>query len=221
MKITDLDIESSTRQPIPNRFFEQETETDSLGLVLPGLNYSCDMPLLYYPTNIFLEKGMNVLQMWADYREPGFQALSRLEQAQRLGAEALSALQAGLTRQNTKKVFLLGKSIGTISMAFLLTAQPDLPIYPIWLTPLLQQSFLVDTAEQWNGPSLWIASSADRTYQADSMQRIQQIKDTQIQLFADADHRLEVAGNLARTLQILGQVCAAITEFTSIDFTDR
>ncbi|MDO9084878.1 MAG: hypothetical protein Q7U53_01620 [Anaerolineaceae bacterium] len=40
---------------VPNTFFRQETETNQLTMIFPGLNYSCDMPLLYYAAQIMLE----------------------------------------------------------------------------------------------------------------------------------------------------------------------
>jgi hypothetical protein len=51
---SSISTSSDPKLSIPNTFLRQETDTDHLALILPGLNYSCDMPLLYYSTQVML-----------------------------------------------------------------------------------------------------------------------------------------------------------------------
>jgi hypothetical protein len=52
---------------VPNLFLRQTGSAKILAVEYPGLNYSCDMPLLYYPANLLLDRGADVLQVKADY----------------------------------------------------------------------------------------------------------------------------------------------------------
>lgn len=45
---------SDPKHSIPNTFLRQDVDTDHLAMVLPGLNYTCDMPLLFYAAQIML-----------------------------------------------------------------------------------------------------------------------------------------------------------------------
>ena len=98
-------------------------------------------------------------------------------------------------------------------MAVLLAANPELPARPIWLTPLLQHNLLVETGMNWRGPSLWIASRADRTFNLEAFERVRQVPEAQVLLLEDGDHRLEINGSLEGSLLVLNQVLGQIRRF--------
>lgn len=216
-EVTILEITNPEGEGVANQFTHQPGSARSLALIFPGLNYTCEMPLLYFATQLFLEHGWDVLQVRADYTRPEFQALGKMEQAQRLGADSSAVLQAALAirgqGEHYEQISLLGKSIGTISMAFLLSLHPDLPFRPIWLTPLLRQPLLLEAALSWKGKGLWIASKEDHTYEAAAWERAAQTPGQQLLLLDRGNHRLEVAGNLEASLANLGRVQGAIRQF--------
>jgi len=218
VKITSREIVNPAGEPVANRFYQQP-DARKLALVLPGMNYTCEMPLLYYATHLLLEHGCDVLQVCTDYTHSEFQALGKMEQAQRLGSDAVSSLQAARTARpdsgGYEQIYLLGKSIGTISLAFLLSAFPDLPFKPIWLTPLLRQPLLVEAALSWKGPALWIASVEDQTYAAAGWIKIIQKPDQQLLLLDRGNHRLEIPDEIETTLANLKSVLLAIQNFIS------
>ncbi len=219
IEVTTLEILNPAGEAVTNQFFRQPGSARSLALVLPGLNYTCQMSLLYYATHLLLEHGCDVLQVRADYTGPAFQALGKMEQAQRLGADSGAALQAVLANRANgapyEQIYLLGKSIGTISMAFLLSGFADLPFRPIWLTPLLRQPLLLDTALSWKGSGLWIASVEDPTYASAGWIRLITTPGQQLLLLDRGNHRLEVPGEIETTLANLKSVLLEIEKFIS------
>jgi hypothetical protein len=218
---TSIEITNSAGEKIGNQFFRLPNEASALGLVFPGQNYTCEMPLLYYATNLLLERGCNVLQVRVDYTRAEFQALSRWEQAQKLGTDASTALQALLhaarqpsaDNQGDLPIYVLGKSIGTIATALLLAGFSNLPFKPIWLTPLLRQPLLMEAALDWKSPALWIASQEDHTFDESSWTRLAKISEHQCLLLEHGNHRLEVPGNLELTLSNLQATLQAIELF--------
>jgi len=67
IRILSIPISGYNSTTVPNRFFQQTGAARTLAVVLPGLNYTCDMPLLYYPSRLLVEHGADVLQVQADY----------------------------------------------------------------------------------------------------------------------------------------------------------
>jgi hypothetical protein len=95
-----LEIAGYRNEPIPNTFFQQEGGADQLAIVLPGVGYTCQMPLLYYPTRLLLSLGMDVL--WVEYnygRRPEYRALSDARQREWLFADVTAACQSALAQR--------------------------------------------------------------------------------------------------------------------------
>ena len=66
IRIGSLSISGYGDKAVPNRFFQQVGFASELVVLLPGLNYSCDLPLLYYPMRLLVERGADVLQLRTD-----------------------------------------------------------------------------------------------------------------------------------------------------------
>ncbi len=174
IKITDLAITGYGGQPVPNVFFKQEERGKTLAVLLPGLNYTCDMPLLYYSTRLLEQRRADVLQLHANYTSTDFQMASPLEQIQRLSGDALAAVEIGLARLSYNRLVLVGKSIGTLAMAHLVDTPHAAEAVTIWLTPLLGQPWLVEAAMKCREPSLFVAGMADPAFDAAALERIKE-----------------------------------------------
>jgi hypothetical protein len=210
LSVTQLEITGQDGQPIPNKFLKQPRAATELAVLFPGLRYTCDMPLLHYTTRLLLERGADVLQLQTDYNRPDFEAAAPLERAQRIGADALAGLLAGKNQRPYSRVVLVGKSIGTLAIGFLLAggAVPDATI--IWLTPLLHQPLLVQAACLCHSPMLFAVGDADSTYDHQALERIRQATGAAVVVLPGANHSLEVPGDLQQSIRHLGTVLEAI-----------
>jgi predicted alpha/beta-hydrolase family hydrolase len=209
--ITALDLTGQNSEPIPNKFFRQHEPAAELAIVFPGLRYTCDMPLLYYTTRLLVKRGADVLQLHTDYNRPDFESASPIARAQWIGSDALAGLQAGQSQRSYERLVLVGKSIGTLAMGFLLAGGTAPLAATIWLTPLLHQPLLVQAACLCTGPALFAVGEADSTYDANAIHQIQQATRAQVVVLEGANHSLEVPGDLKRSIQHLGTVMEAIT----------
>ena len=94
-----------------------------LVLLLPGAAYACQMPLLYCPARLLLALGADVLWIESHYsQQMDFRALSQAEWERPLYSEGSGACRSVLTQRRYEQVTLIGKSIGTLTMAHSLTA---------------------------------------------------------------------------------------------------
>jgi len=214
LNITSLSISGYGGNPVPNRFFRQEGAARTLAVLFPGLRYSCDMPLLYYPLKLLLERGAEVLQVRADYSLPAYQSLLPSERAAWLAVDAEAVVQAARTQGEYTRLVLIGKSIGTVALASLVPHARE--AITIWLTPLLRNPQLVAgcaAAEQNRGAALFIAGTADDLYDAAALDRIRAATQAEALLVEGGDHSLEIAGDFLASLRALEQVMQAIGGF--------
>ena len=212
--ITTLEIAGFAGKPLPNRFFRQEQDPARLGVVFPGLGYNSDMPLLYYPAKLLVDRGADVLQLRPDYNTPDFLSLSGEERARWAFADATAALRAGLAERRYQHVTLVGKSIGTMALAHLLATEAQLPsAATVWLTPLLRIPQVAEAAGRFRGPALYVAGTSDPNHDADAMARVQQVTSAEALIVQGADHSMEIRGGLLRSVAILQQIIQVIAGF--------
>jgi pimeloyl-ACP methyl ester carboxylesterase len=210
VEITSIPIQGYADRLVPNRLFRQ-AGARRLALILPGLRYSCDMPLLFYPARLMIQRGAAVLQVHSNYTQAAFQSASKGEQARWLAEDAQAALKAGLAAGDFREAVLIGKSIGTLALASLAAAGVEAP--SIWLTPLLRQPHLVEAALQQKGPALFIGSPSDPTFDPTQLERIQAAGKGEGLVIPGADHSLEIPGDIFASLEIMRQVLERIQAF--------
>jgi dienelactone hydrolase len=216
LKITSIPISGYAGKTVPNRFFRQERATPTpgartLAVLFPGMQYSCDMPLLYYPLKLLLARGAEVLQVRADYTQPAYQSLPQAERAAWLAEDATAVVQAVRSQGDTTHLVLVGKSIGTIALASLAPHEPE--AITIWLTPLLRNPLVTAAAEQYRRAALFIAGTADDLYDAFALDHIRFATHAETQLIENGDHSLEIKGDFFASLRALEQTMQAISGF--------
>jgi hypothetical protein len=216
-EISTLRLTGYADLPVPNRFFRVarplQTAKKTLAVILPGLNYTCDMPLLYYPAKLLLGRGADVLQVHSDYTTSIFQTADRQKQAIWVAADAQAALRTARTQDDYGQVVLIGKSIGTLALASLVGLEMDLPTAVVWLTPLLKQPRLVESAAASRLPGLYVASQADPTFDASALEHIGRQASAEILLIEGANHSLEVPRDAFQSLEILRQIIQGLQSF--------
>jgi hypothetical protein len=199
-----LPITASNGQPLANRFFRQSQPTNRLALVLPGINYNADMPLIYYTTQVLQIHGADVLQLRLDYQDLAYQKAPVEGRLSWMAHDAHAGLAAGLAAGSYQQVILAGKSIGTLSMALLLAQSAGLDqAVTVWLTPLLHDPLVVTAALGHAGSSFFMAGSDDKTFDPQTMQRIKDRTAAQVWIAEDADHSLEIPGDPLQSLNLL------------------
>ncbi len=202
-------------RPTPHTFFRQAHETEHVALLLPGVGYTTHMPLLYYPTRILLQLGADVLRVETMYaRLSDYEALDPAERTRWVFADAVAACRAALAQRTYRRMTLIGKSLGTLAAGHLLTAEPALRAAEvIWLTPLLWNDALREQIRQVKPRSLFACGSADPHYSADHLAELRAATGGQAVVIENANHSLDIEGDVAQSLRALGQVMQAVQAF--------
>ena len=175
------------------------------------------MPVLYYPGVWLQSRGADALAIeYACTRQPGYDQLPPSERQRLLSAEVDAAVQAALAQDHYTDVVFVGKSLGTLALAHLAVNPPLSPSASfIWLTPLVKQAALRSAVAQAQPRSLFISGSADPLYDPAFFAGVVQSCRGESLLIPNADHVLEIPGDLPGSLEAMRRVLNALAAFIS------
>jgi hypothetical protein len=164
-------------------------------VVLPGVRYFSQAPLLWFASEAAQARGWSVLEL--SERAPGDQ-----EPFAWMRDRAERAIDAA----SADTVAVIGKSLG--SAAAPLVAERALPA--VWLTPLLIRPDVVSALASSSAPALLVGSTADPTWSDGEQPRGDSIEVVE---FDGLDHSLQVEGDPLASLDVLRQVTERIGDF--------
>ena len=219
-KVSSLEVAGYKDQPVPNTFFVQPEPTQHLGIVLPGYRYPVEMPPLYYAGRILLEQGADLLRVEYAYFRTNFLEQPEIQQDQWITEDVFAACEAALSQRSYEKITLVGKSIGTIAMGHLLADPVFQKATCIWITPLLTVEWLRTRIEQTHPRSLFILGTADKFYLPDILKQLEHSTGGRSVLIEGANHGLEIAGDIPKSLVALNQIVQALQEYLKDDGSD-
>jgi hypothetical protein len=179
----------------PGEAVLHEGDPARCAVVLPGVRYFSQAPLLWFAREAAQAAGWSVLEL--SERAPGDQ-----EPFEWMRARASSALDA----TSAETVVVIGKSLG--SAAAPLVASRGLPA--VWLTPLLVRPEVVSAIASSSAGVLLVGSAADPTWSDGELPKGESIS---VLSFEGLDHSLQVAGDPHASLDVLRQVTRRIGEF--------
>lgn len=200
---------------VPNSFTRQQRETSHLGIVLPGLRYSVDRPVLHFAGEELLSRGADLLRVEYVYYQTDFQIRPQGEQTRWLSTDVRAACEAGLAQRTYRQITLVGKSLGTLAMGHVLENAPFRDSRCIWLTPLLTVEWLRARIKQTQPLSLFVLGTADRFYDPAYLAEAEKATQGKSVVIEGADHSLEIPGSIAQSLDALGRIVGAIDTFLS------
>jgi hypothetical protein len=213
--ITSLEITGDGGKTVSNQFIQQESTSNKLAVLYPGMRYTCDRPLLYFTTELLLSKGYDVLQLWSNYNSPQFKDLSKSEKTIQIIADGQALLESGRQSGTYTQHLLCGKSLGTITMAFILQAVPELDeLRTVWFTPLIHLPPVAEAILSQTSPAFIAGSLTDDTFSSGPIDQIMSRPVTSVYTSDKADHSLEIPGDTLQSLSILNQVITRLSEFT-------
>jgi hypothetical protein len=169
-----------------------EGDPSRCAVLLPGVRYFSQAPLLWFAREAAQAGGWSVLEV--DERAPPDEdpiAWMR-GQAERALAEAEAEL-----------VVVIGKSLGS-------TAAPLVRGPAIWLTPLLTEAAIVDALGEAEAPTLLVGSPGDPTWADGSVPDNPRLEILEL---PGLDHSLQVSGDPRASLDALGRVTERASAF--------
>lgn len=181
-------------------------ESDTLAVILPGIGYTVDRPLMDYSKKLALELGYDVLQI-----EYGFQIvrkiLDRENEFQYVKRESIEIFKNALN-DNYKKIIFISKSIGTIINTILCNEVKGCEVKNIYLTPV-NETLKVGVKEN----SLVISGTSDPLINKEAIEVIRKVKGVNLIEIKNADHSLNINGSVLESIEILNKVIKAEKDY--------
>ncbi|GIH04158.1 hypothetical protein Rhe02_22250 [Rhizocola hellebori] len=188
--------------PAPAGPTRVEGDPDRVGLLLPGVGYAPDRPLLHFARSVLVSLGWTTQEVWWPQVVPP----ERAAQRDWVDEQLLAALQA----ESASKVILVGKSLGTFGAR--VAAQRQLPA--IWLTPALNREENVADLRRASAPTLLIGSTGDRSWVAQEARNLERDCPAIAYLeFESLDHALEIKVDPVHSVEVLKRVVQAMERF--------
>ena len=213
-KLTSLEIAGEQDRPVANQFIQQQSPSEKLAVLYPGMRYTCDKPLLYFTTELLLSKGFDVLQLWSNYGTADFDKLSQAEKTIQLIADGQELLESGRQAGTYAQLLLCGKSLGSLTMAFILNENQDVSnLRSVWFTPLIHLPPVSEAILEIGSPAFIAGSLADNTFSSGPIDQIKSKSNTTTFITDGADHSLEIPGDSLHSLNILEQVITKLSVF--------
>jgi hypothetical protein len=166
-------------------------------VVLPGVAYFSQAPLLWFAREAAQRQGWSVLELTE--RAPAGQ--DPFAWMRDRAARALDTAE-----QSATTVALIGKSLASTAAG--LAAEHDRPA--IWLTPLLTRPNVVEALEASTAPTLIVGSPADPTWGEGEVPRRPGLEVLELD---GLDHSLQQEGDPSASLDVLARVTERIGAF--------
>lgn len=189
-----------------------EQNSNVLVVLLQGIGYTLDLPLLYYSKILALEKGYDVLPIECGFQSAGEKLYLDDEEGIRiLIDESYELLKMSLCDKYEKLIFI-GKSIGTFVQrnmeARLKSENYKSEITNIYLTPIDKTYELGIEAH-----SLVVSGTKDRYIRSGYREKMMNRDDIKYIEIKDAGHSLNIKGDVNNSIKVLERIISAENEF--------
>ncbi|MFP7298761.1 alpha/beta family hydrolase [Neobacillus niacini] len=207
---------------IPYLWIRSKKQNKRICIMLPGLGYTTQRPLFHYATNLLTDNGVDVLHINYHFtKNKHFANLNEAEQEQWMYNDVEAVVSEILNTSNYEQCFLLSKSIGSIPMAMEWKERNFIqnPI-GIWLTPLLKEDLVFETLLKTDIPSICIIGNQDHHYIGERVSLLENNSLIRMSVIPNADHSLEVNGDVSATIDAMKVIMKRIDEFINIILGD-
>ncbi|MGL4850658.1 MAG: alpha/beta hydrolase [Clostridium sp.] len=184
----------------------KDNGSDTLTIVLPGVAYLIDRSYLDYSRSLASELGYDVLTM-----EYGFQ-INRTEfniekEFHLMAKETIEAIQKSITKEY-KEIVIIGKSIGTCVQVMLNGMFRGKDVKNIYISPI-DKTAKHGVCEN----SLVITGTKDPLLNKESLEKIENVKGVKVVNIDNANHALDIEGNVLQSIKVLFDVIEMEREF--------
>ncbi|AWB46915.1 alpha/beta hydrolase [Paenibacillus sp. CAA11] len=191
------------------KLIEQQEESNHLVIVLPGAGYTTQAPLLHFTTKLFYTKGFDVLHMNYTLSKQEVSVLSEDDFAK----DVEFTIDNAIKNKKYCNYYVVAKSIGTITLGYLLNHTRLKEAKVVWLTPLLQRNDVFNAMVNNSNKGLCIIGDKDRCYIVDRYEKLKSNQNMKLKMIDGGNHNLELDGEPIKSIEVLKNIISVIDEF--------
>jgi hypothetical protein len=200
---------------IPYTWIHTEQLNKSICIMLPGLGYTTQRPLLHYATSMCFDQNVDILHVNYQFnKNEHFLTCSKDEQVYWMYEDVKAVVEEILKGTTYQQCFLLSKSIGTIPMAIESTHKNFIRNpFGVWLTPLLKEENVYETLLKTEFASLCIIGNQDHHFIEERVTALNNNPQITTLIIPGADHSLEIQGDVSASIDAIKIIMESIQEF--------
>ncbi len=213
--ITSLNVTGYKNRPVPNTFIKHDGKSRHLAVIFPGYGYTADMPALYYPSQLLLGHGADVLKV--NYNYSGSDEFANTfdeEQYVWLYTNSFAAWEEGWKQRRYDQVTLVGKSLGSLAVSHIVSSDSRLALVScVFITPALTDHNFINDILDTEPRSLLAIGTDDHYYNPETLKEVERATNREALVFHGANHSLEVKNNLGQSLHIMERLLRTMDIF--------
>jgi alpha/beta superfamily hydrolase len=196
---------------VPFKLLSKENRSKTVAIILPGVGYTSQAPLLHYSTGIFINKSFDVLQVNYQYNSNVYVDFDEISEA--IKWDVKNVLDYVLNNKIYENFYFIGKSLGTIAMSSELNREIFQNAKAIWMTPLIQREDVFHAMVKSKNKGLCIIGDKDPFYIEERYLKVVENTNITSKLIPNANHSLEYDENAVESIELLKRVIKDIEQF--------
>ncbi|TAA72408.1 alpha/beta hydrolase [Planococcus salinarum] len=213
MKLEKGFIEGYKGYAVHYLLIRHQEASGSLAVMLPGAGYTTQAPLFHYATDIYLQKGCDVLNVNYRYNDEFYDDFTMEELSEAIRFDVAKIIDHVLAESSYENFFLIGKSLGTIALASELQRPLFRDATAIWLTPLIKRPDVFDAMRTLPNRALGFIGNADPNYDVERWNQLKANSQMDLQLVPGTEHSLEIPGKTLASIDIMKDIMDKIEKF--------
>jgi predicted alpha/beta-hydrolase family hydrolase len=213
-EVTRLAFDTEDGEHVAYRHFRVEDDPEGLAILLPGVHYGPDGPLLFYPAAALREAGWDTLQLTYRFQRD----ISSFDPATLMDVveDCRAAIDAALEQRSYPRLVYLGKSLGAGLEAILCAeSNTSLPTRGVYFTPPIGTPIFDPYFGRTLQPAHIVLGTGDRFYNEDALGRLRQARPFSLTLVEDADHAMIIPGDFDGSIRVLRRTTQETLEFST------
>ncbi|AGK97233.1 hypothetical protein [Clostridium pasteurianum] len=196
---------SSEGNEVINDYYYDKNDSNSLVVLFPGVNYSCEKPLLHYARKAAVIEGYDVLCVRYGYK------LSKddigKEIIKTIAEEVLQTIK-NCDNKKYNKLYFISKSIGGEVAGNIANKIGYDNVKSLYLTPTPNTSQHMIKTNAYA-----VVGTKDKIFTEENIVFVKAYKNVNLTLIDNAQHSLEIDGNIEKSIESLSKVAGIFKEF--------
>ena len=198
---------------VPYILLRSGVPTRNLAIMLPGAGYTTQAPLFHYTTELFLNRGWDVLEVNYQYNLSAYADFTMDELAGIIRYDVRTVIDEVLAKESYGHFTLISKSLGTLAMCSERGRKAFQTARLIWLTPLIHRDDVLEAMVQSSQPGLAVIGDQDHCYSEDRYRELSANPLLAASLVPGIGHGFDYAGDVQKSIDALKDVLSDIEEF--------
>lgn len=211
-EVTRLRVEAEDGEPSVYRHYRVADDPAGLVVVLPGVHYGPEGPLLFYPAAALREVGWDTLQLTYRFQRD----ISDFDPATLMAVvdDCRAAVAMALAQRPYPKLAYLGKSLGAGVEALLCAEGSASPqTRAVYFTPPIATPIFDPFFAHTPQPALIVLGMQDRFHDEEAIARLRQTRPFSLILIEGADHAMIIPGDVDGSVRALRRTTQETIEF--------